>query len=79
MIVSIEAMVGLYLHLLSDNFGGITGVHYKVNNGRLILLHFAGTACIYFILHNIIALPQSVYVAIWHGFYFLKYYFNFSK
>ena len=38
MIGSIETVVGLGLHVLSDHFGGIAGVHYKVNS-LLIPLH----------------------------------------
>ena len=38
MIVSIETIVGLGPHFLSDHFEGIVGVHYKVNS-VLILLH----------------------------------------
>ena len=38
MIESIETIVGLGLHVLSDHFGGIAGVHYKVNS-LLIPLH----------------------------------------
>ena len=39
MIMSIETMVGLGLHVLSDHYGDITGVHYKVNYNLAILLH----------------------------------------
>ena len=38
MIVSIETIVGLALYVLSDHFGGIASVHYKVYS-LLILLH----------------------------------------
>ena len=34
----IETLVGRSLHVLGDHFGGITGVHYKVNNSLVILL-----------------------------------------
>ena len=61
MIVSIETMVGLGFHVLS-------GHYYSA---------FAGTACTYFILHNIIALQLGMYVAIRHGFF--KYYFSFNN
>ena len=39
MIISKETMVGHVLHVLSDHLGSITGVHYKLNNSLLILLH----------------------------------------
>ena len=39
MIMSKETMVGHVLHDLSDHLGGITGVHYKLKNSLLILLH----------------------------------------
>ena len=48
--MSIETMVGHGLHLLTDHLGGITGVHYKVNNSLLILPAFAGTACTLYII-----------------------------
>ena len=45
--MSIETMVGHGVHLLSDHLGGITGVHYKVNNSLLILPASAGSYCMY--------------------------------
>ena len=73
MIVSIGTMVSLGLHVLSDHFWGIAGVHYKVKS--INPAAFAGAACTYFILHNIIGLQLGLYVAIWHGFYVLKHLF----
>ena len=54
MIVSIETMVGLGFHPLSNYFGGIASVHYKANS-LLILLHLQ-VLNVHFILHNIIVL-----------------------
>ena len=45
-IVSIETIVGLSHHLLSDYIGGITGIHYKVNS-LINLPVFAGGTCAY--------------------------------
>ena len=61
--MQIETMVGHSLHVLSDYFRGITGVHYKVNNGLSILLHLQVTHVLTIILHNIIALHLGLYVA----------------
>ena len=38
MVVSTETMVGLGLHVLSDCFGGIASVPYKVNSLLILLL-----------------------------------------
>ena len=43
--------------------GVFTAVHYK-GNSLLNLPAFVGTACAYFILHNITALQPDLYVAI---------------
>ena len=53
--------------------GVFTAVHYK-GNSLLNPSAFVGTACTYFILHNITTLQLDLYVAIWYGIYVLKYY-----
>ena len=59
-------MVGHSLHVLSDHLRGITGVHYKVNNSLLIILHLQvlHIQCTHYILHNIIPLHLCLYVAV---------------
>ena len=70
MIVLIETMVDFGLPVLSNHCGGITGVHYNVNNSLLILLHLQVMHVLtLYILHNIIIVQLGLYVAIQHGFY----------
>ena len=59
MTVSIETIVGLSLHVLSDYFGGIAGVHYKGNILLILVHYFVGAACAYSILHNIIVIHAA--------------------
>ena len=43
-----ETMVGLALYVLSDRFGGIAGIHCKVNNASINPSGFASAAGEYF-------------------------------
>ena len=76
--MSIETIVSLGHHVLSDYIGGIAGIHYIVNS-LINLPVFTGAACAYTLLITIFYYTDDLYVAVCHGFYVLKHYFHFSN
>ena len=62
-IICIETVVGHSIHVLSNCFGVLQDVHYKMNSS-------INSTALYFILYNTIILQLGLHVCMWHEFMF---------